>query len=78
MIVIDLQTGFEIYIGLMVAGFVAIALYESWRSRMHEWNVSEEQLCRCTDCNYTFVVRRKETVARCPRCDILCTVRARR
>ena len=78
MIPIEPQTGFEICIGLMVVAFMAIALYDAWRGRVREWDVSEEQLCRCTDCSYTFVVRRKETVARCPRCSTLCSVRKRR
>ena len=75
---IQFQTGFEVYIALMLVGLAAAALFELLRSRRQSWNLSEDQLCRCADCSFTFVVRRKETVARCPRCGVLCSVRARR
>ena len=72
---IGYRTGFELYLAFMLVAFAAAAAYEFWRAQVHSWGLSEERLCRCSDCKLTFVVRRRENVARCPRCQKLCTVR---
>ncbi len=72
---ISLHEGFVLYLLLTLSGLAAVYIYETWRSRTHEWHVSEERVCRCPDCNCAFLVGRTVTSTRCPRCNRLCAVR---
>ena len=69
----------------MAGGFVALTvfalavlgilwLYDLWREQVREWQLSEERLGQCGECNLTFLVPRHETVVRCPRCRALCSL----
>lgn len=74
---IPLQVGFEVYLALMLAGLgIAVAL-DYFRGGAAQWKVVEEQLCFCRECHFTFLVRRKANIVRCPRCRNLCRVRPR-
>ncbi len=75
MIAIAPGSGFLIYLILMLAALCAVGAWEMWRARIQHWSVSEEQLTRCAKCGYSFLVRRSETVVRCPRCEKLCSIR---
>lgn len=77
MLTISIDTGFVIYLLLMLGLLAAVAIIDSWRGRAHQWSVSEEQIGQCADCAFSFVVRRSETVARCPRCGNLCPLHRR-
>jgi len=77
MIAVRIETGFLVYLVVMLVALCGLAVWEMWRRRVQEWSVSEEQLAQCTECNYTFIVRRNEAVARCPRCLTLCPMRRR-
>jgi hypothetical protein len=77
MFTIDAQTGFVLYLFLALAGLCVVAGYEAWRTDLRHWTLTRGKLWRCTDCSFTFVVRRAETVARCPRCHRACTTRGR-
>lgn len=77
MFTIQVESGFLIYLCIMLVGLCVIGIQEMWRRRVQHWSLSEEQLAHCAECNYTFVVRRSETVARCPRCNTLCQTRRR-
>ncbi len=74
MISVHLQTGFALYLTVMLVFAAVLALQEWWHERNHGWHVAEENLCRCPDCHYTFVVRRNARSARCARCHNLCLV----
>lgn len=75
MVTISIGTGFVVYLMLMLGLLAAVSIIESWRGRTHHWTISEEQVGQCNGCGYSFVVRRSETVARCPRCGNLCPMR---
>lgn len=75
MITINTETGFVLYLVFMLCALCSMGAAELWRGRVHDWHISEEQLGECPECNLTFVVRRSEKVARCPRCKNLCPVR---
>ena len=77
MITISVGCGFLIYVGALLAALSGAVVYELWRSSLHDWRISEEQLARCSECGLTFVVSRSEKVARCPRCNALCPIRRR-
>ena len=77
MIAINAETGFVLYVCLMLVALCGAGIYEVWRERAQHWTVSEEKLGRCEGCNYTFVVPRGEVVVRCPRCETLCASRRR-
>jgi hypothetical protein len=74
---IRVETGLVVYMTLLLLLLAGVALYDFWRTQIHQWAVSEEKLCRCDDCHCTFVVTRNSTTARCPRCRRLCPVRDR-
>jgi uncharacterized paraquat-inducible protein A len=46
-----------------------------WRENTHGWNISEELLCRCRECRLIFLVKRVESMTRCPNCESLIRVR---
>ena len=75
MISIDMAGGFVVYVAGMLAVLLLFAAHEIWRRYSQDWTPSEEQLSYCPKCGFAFVVRRNETVARCPRCQTLCPVR---
>ena len=75
MFTIHVETGFLIYLGIMLTGLCILGIQEIWRRRAQHWCLSEEQLGSCDKCSYTFVVGRSETVARCPRCETICRMR---
>lgn len=74
MINIDLQTGFVTYLCLLLGALVALGIYEWWRSCATVWHLSEDSLCQCPACHYTFLVKRGLRTAHCPRCEKRCSV----
>ena len=74
MITITVQSAFVLYLAIMLVLLVVLAIHEWWYNRANAWHISEESLCRCADCHFTFVVRRRIRNARCPRCDKLCSI----
>ncbi len=74
---IPLHVGFEVYLGLMLAGLALAVALSYFRGGPTQWKVIEEQLCFCRECHFTFLVRRKANIVRCPRCRSLCRVRPR-
>lgn len=60
--------GLLVYLAVMGAGFAAAAIWDGWRSRRQQWEVSEDQLMRCSRCSCTFIVVRTVREANCPRC----------
>ncbi|OGV68465.1 MAG: hypothetical protein A3K19_10045 [Lentisphaerae bacterium RIFOXYB12_FULL_65_16] len=77
MFTIEPQTGFVLYLLLALGGLCVAVVYEVYRTEIRRWTLSKHRLRRCTDCNFTFVVARAETVARCPRCRKVSTMRGR-
>jgi hypothetical protein len=74
---VNAETGFAIYVTTLLLALVVLAAVAVWRERIREWQPSAEQLCRCPDCRYAFLIRRRESSAACPRCQRLCTTRDR-
>jgi uncharacterized paraquat-inducible protein A len=74
MIEIELQTFFELYVLFAMIALVILAIQERVRESAQTWELSEDRLCQCSDCHLSFVVTRKETTARCPRCEKVCTI----
>jgi len=76
MLNLNFSTALLLYLGIMVVLLVTACVIEELRDQTQNWKLSEDQLCNCSGCRLTFVVRRKETVARCPRCHNLCSMAA--
>lgn len=72
MISIELQTFFELYVLFAMTGLAFLAIQERVRHSLRNWEISEDRLCRCPECHLSFVVSRRETTARCPRCEKIC------
>ena len=77
MMEVPLEAGFLVYVFLLLAGLGAAVIRDMWRARVHHWEIAEAQLGHCQECNLTFIVRREQKVARCPRCQALCQNRRR-
>ena len=77
MFTINMETGFIVYLLIMLGGLLGLGIYETWRTRTQQFGISEGQLSHCSRCRLTFILKRNEKVARCPRCNALCS-RARR
>lgn len=62
---------------LMGAGgfFFFLHWFTEWRS---PWKLSEESLLQCEECHRAFIVRRRSTDARCPRCGKLCHLKRKK
>lgn len=48
------------------------------RQRIYDWDLTQERPCTCHACQYTFMMKNNETIARCPRCNAICTLRKMR
>lgn len=68
MIEITIQTGFVLYVLIMLGLLVVAALYETLRQNTQSWTLSREELGYCDHCLSTFIAPRSETSAACPRC----------
>jgi len=70
----NIQLVFDWYLAAFFIAFSVVAVIEAWRNRVQHWDVSEEKLCRCPDCQLAFVVARTQWFAKCPRCRKNCRV----
>ncbi|OPZ26206.1 MAG: hypothetical protein BWZ02_02131 [Lentisphaerae bacterium ADurb.BinA184] len=68
MIAIDIRAGFLIYLCLALGAAAALGARHWWQTWGEPWNISEENVCRCSGCLCTFLVRRRARSAVCPRC----------
>ncbi len=75
MIGINLDSGFVIYLMTMLVILLLGVGLELWKSQLHHWSISENELAHCRKCRNTFVLDRTAKVGRCPRCNSLCKVR---
>ena len=66
---------FEVWLGLILVGYLVAHLVDFGRAQAQTWKITEEQLCRCNDCKFAFIIPRYETAGRCPRCRKLCRIR---
>ena len=78
MISIGLDDFFVVYIMLAL-----LALGVAWGRMLYSdsargWNLSQENLCQCRKCGTVFLVKRIESVARCPSCEELARVRGKK
>ena len=71
MIPISLESYFEVYVIIMLIVVVGFWVNHLWRSNNHSISISEEKLCRCSECSLTYIVSRTENVSRCPRCNAI-------
>lgn len=78
MIAVDIRTCVLLYLGIMLLFLIAAGVQEWWHTRVNEWGISEENLCLCSECHFTFVIRRNSRTARCPRCNKLCRINRKR
>ena len=69
MIGIGIDQFFILFNILMMSILAGFWLRQLLRENVYDWNISQELLCWCKNCNLTFVVKRIESVARCPKCD---------
>ncbi len=74
-----IEVGYDMFIVayLSIAMLVLGACWgrHLWKSAARQWNVSEDNLCRCTACGLIFVAKRVESVTRCPACNELTRIR---
>lgn len=68
MFTVPVQFGFLAYLFVMAILLALAVVSEVVRGENHGWQLSEERLRTCSQCNLTFLVPRGVTVARCPRC----------
>jgi len=75
---LPLATGFEVYLCVLLGLLAFLLLLDLMRESAEPVRrPGDEQLCFCRSCRYTFLVRRRGNLARCPRCGNLCRVRPR-
>jgi hypothetical protein len=75
MIEVDLQTGFIIYI---FAWFITLGILwarEIWRFKAFDWALTKDRLCKCDACHYSFLIKDRSNISRCPRCNEMCILR---
>jgi hypothetical protein len=74
--------GIDDFLLVLVGGMMALVMlawgWQLWRDYFHQWNVSEDSLCRCPGCGLIFVVKRVESVTRCPSCEALTRIRTKK
>ena len=77
MIELDFSTGFALYV---IAWFILLAILwgrELWREKIYDWALSEGHVCICDNCRFAFLIKPGESVARCSKCNEMCTIRKR-
>jgi len=72
------EYGFFVYLTVWLVLLIVLWSRELWRSRINAWSLSEGRLCVCDDCHFAFLVKPRETVARCPRCNQMSYVRRKK
>lgn len=78
MIGIGFDHFFILYNLILIFLLVVFWTRQIFREKVYEWNISQELLCRCTNCSLTFLAQRSENVARCPACHEKNKIKAKR
>lgn len=77
-----INIGFDSY--LIIHNVVGITILVTvwarsiWRENRESWNVSQEQVCHCKNCNVTFLSKRVGNISACPTCHETVRVRAKK
>ena len=74
MIPTDYASAFMVYLTAWLIFLAIMWARELWRTNINAWSLSEGRLCICEDCHYAFLLKPRESAARCPRCHELCYV----
>ena len=77
MISVDIATAFVIYLFLWFAALSFLWARELWRQKIYNWALSEGRVCICEHCRFAFLIKPGESVARCTKCNEVCTIRKR-
>jgi hypothetical protein len=77
MISLDFSTGFVLYLFAWFAVLAFLWGRELWRDKIYDWALSEGRVCICDNCRFAFLIKPGESVARCAKCDEMCTIRKR-
>jgi len=77
MIALDFASGFVVYIFVWFAVLAFLWGRELWRDKVYDWALSEGRVCICDNCRFAFLIKPGESVARCAKCDEMCTIRKR-
>ena len=78
MIGIGFDHFFILYITLGIFILTIFWTRQIFREKVYEWNISQEFLGRCNNCNVTFLAHRNESIARCPACNEMMKIRLKR
>jgi len=74
--------GIDHFFLVLICGMMGVLLlawgWLVWREYFHQWNISEDGLCRCPSCGLIFVVKRVESSTRCPSCQELTRIRSKK
>lgn len=73
--------GIDIFAILLFAALgllTVLWIREFRRQRINDWDLTRERPCTCDECQHTFMMNSNETIARCPRCNAICTLRKTR
>lgn len=68
MIQLSLQSGFELYVAVLLGLLVFLGIIDSIRQNAQNWAPSREELGYCRRCNCAILVPGKQATATCPRC----------
>jgi len=77
MISLDFASGFALYLFVWFVILTFLWGRELWRDKIHDWALSEGRVCICDNCRFAFLIKPGESVARCSKCNEMCTIRKR-
>lgn len=78
MIPLAIRYGFIVYVCFWMITLVVLWAWEMFRSKAYDWVISEDRLCLCDNCHYTFLLQPHVNITRCPRCNDMFIYRKRR
>ena len=70
MISISPKLLFTIGISLIVLVGIGLWIHQIWLTLSRNWEVSEDQICHCSECQTPFLVKPRVTDVQCPACGI--------
>ena len=68
MIAIRIDAFFSLLICVSVLVMALLWARQLWRSISRYWEVSEEQISHCPNCQYTFFIKPRQILTICPAC----------
>ena len=68
MIAVRIDVFFALLICLSVLVVALLWARQLWLSISRNWELSEEQISHCPNCQYTFFIKPRQTLTICPAC----------